>query len=513
MKKRLFKRGQKFGKWTLEIFLGGGGNGEVWKCKDDSGNIGAIKLLKTVKPKSYARFVDETTVIKKNSDINGIIPIIDDFLPTKLNGEIPFYVMPVAASAEKALIGKSIEEKIDAIIEICQTLKDLHKRGISHRDIKPPNFLVYQSRFSIADFGLVDYPEKKDISFNNEEIGAKWTMAPEMRRESSSACGLKADIYSIAKTIWIILTENTKGFDGQYSTESVLELRRFYPNKYTTPIDSLLAACTDNDPNSRPDIENVILTLEDWKVLNEDFHERNQEQWFEIQRKLFPTAFPQRVIWEDLNDIVNVLKVLCTYDSLNHMFYPGGGGMDLEDARLANEKGCIELDFQVIEIVKPKRLMFESFGFDPQWNYFRLELDELEPTGIYETEEGEEPYEIKYDHESVTELYPGQYGKYDMAEYRSEYIEMGYDIPENARQVSRWFRGSFVIFNKRSIYNLTPDTYDGRHNKVNSEQFRKHIQNTVDMFKEQDAKKSMHEKIMERINSKRRKQTVHNSGS
>lgn len=508
MKKKLFKNGQEFGEWTLQSFLGGGGNGEVWKCTNKKGEFGAIKLLKSVKPKPYARFLDETTVIEQNSDIDGIVPIIDKYLPEELKGSVPFFVMPVAESAENELKGKSIETKIDAVLEICQTLKVLHKRGVSHRDIKPANLLIFKSRYSLADFGLVDYPDKQDISFKNEEIGAKWTMAPEMRRESTKADGLKADIYSIAKTLWIILTENSKGFDGQYSSESILELRGFYQDSYLTPIDRLLSSCTDNDPNIRPTIDEFILILEDWKVLNEDFHERNQEQWFEVQQKLFPTAFPKRVIWEDINDIINVLKVLCTYDDLNHLFFPSGGGSDLDDARLSIEEGCIELDFKLIDIVKPKRLIFESFGYDPEWNYFRLEADKLEPCGVYEVEKDKKLYEETHDKEEVTQVHPGCYEDYNYL-VNSYYIEDDdYERPEGMKHVTRWFRGSFVIFNKRSVYNLTSSTYDGRHNKMSTDEFRDHIQAAVDLFREEDEKRPFFEKLMDRIDSKRK--TVHN---
>ena len=65
MRKKLFNKGQVFGKWTLDIYLGGGGNGEVWKCSSKEGIVGAMKLLKSVNPKSYARFLDETTIIEK----------------------------------------------------------------------------------------------------------------------------------------------------------------------------------------------------------------------------------------------------------------------------------------------------------------------------------------------------------------------------------------------------------------------------------------------------------------
>ena len=88
--------------------------GEVWKCENSKGEIGAIKLIKTLKSKSYDRFLDEIKVIEDNSDIEGIIPIIDKNLPKKLEKtDIPFFVMPVAISAEKELNGKTIEEKVE----------------------------------------------------------------------------------------------------------------------------------------------------------------------------------------------------------------------------------------------------------------------------------------------------------------------------------------------------------------------------------------------------------------
>lgn len=522
--KRVYKRDTKYGDWTLISFLGGGGNGEVWTCKNSKGEINAIKLLKNVKPKPYSRFTDETIVIEKNSDIKGIIPLIDKFLPEKLIGQTPYFVMPFAETSEKKVKGLPIEgnrmgfyneyeselsillKKIEAILQISETLSELHSRQIYHRDIKPANILYYDGRFSLADFGLVDYPNKKDISFKNEEIGAKWTMAPEMRRESSNADASKADIYSLAKTLWIYLTENSKGFDGQYSTESIIHIKKYYPKSYTSPIDILLLNCTDNDPAKRPTIENFIFTLNEWKQLAEDFHERNHEQWFEIQNKLFPTSIPKRVVWEDINDIVKVLKVVSSYHALNHLFLPSGGGLDLEDVRLSFEENCIELDFQLIDVVKPKRLLFESFGYNHEWNYFRLEADELEPSGVYEVEQGEEPYEKTHDREEVTQIYPGQYEDYNYIENSSyrEQDDYEYESPKDMKHITRWFRGSFVIFSKRSVYNRTSSTYDGRHNKMSTDEFRDYIQQSVDHFKEEDKKRPFIEKLLDKSNKRQR---------
>lgn len=479
---------RKFGDWELLWRLGRGGNGDVWACQKNNGGKKAIKILTKVKPKAYQRFTNEVTIIEQNSDIKGIIPIEEKNLPRQVDAGNPYYVMPLAENSERKLKGKPIEAKVEAIIQVSETLSELHKRKIFHRDIKPANILFYNSRFSLADFGLVDYPDKEEISMVNEEIGAKWTIAPEMRRDSSNANAERADIYSLAKTLWMYLTEDNKGFDGQYSTDSIIHLRKFYPESYTTGIDNLLIACTDNDPDRRPSAEEFTSALQEWKEIQQDFRRTNQQQWFEIQTKLFPTSIPKRVIWENVEDIIKVLKTICYYDNLNHMFFPDGGGLDLVDARSSHERDCIELDFGSVDIVKPKRLIFESFNFKYDWNYFRLELDNLQPTKVSKTKDFEESYVNKTGREDLSELSPLDYYPYHILE-NSSYYEEEYPITDDSRQVTRWLRGSFVIFSKASVYNSIAATYDGRHNKMNTEEFRELIQSGVDRIKELEAEK------------------------
>ena len=148
--------GQRYGKWSLGVRLGEGGNGEVWTCKNTEGTVYAIKILKSIRQKAYQRFIDEATVIRQNADVPGLLPIMDYFLPSDPRGRAPFYVMPVAANSESELASPSLAYCVTAIRQIADTLRILHQRGISHRDIKPGNILYYQDRFVLADFGLVE---------------------------------------------------------------------------------------------------------------------------------------------------------------------------------------------------------------------------------------------------------------------------------------------------------------------------------------------------------------------
>jgi hypothetical protein len=203
-----------------------------------------------------------------------------------------------------------------------------------------------------------------------------------------------------------------------------------------------------------------------------DFFKKNRQDWIGIQQKLFPSGLPEKCEWTDKNEIVNVLRTIGSIKNSNHMFYPRGGGLDVEGAGLSSEKDCIEIDTGgLIDILKPSRLIFHSFkNEEPQWNYFRLETLELKPSGIYDNED--------YD-EELCELTSGEYisrAYWDEGKYN------GKKLPSEARVITRHFGGSFVIFQKTSIYNRNSRTYDGRHNKMTDEEFRNYIQNVINQI-------------------------------
>ena len=474
------KKKEKYGDWELLEPLGQGGNGSVWLAKNSREEIAAIKLLWKLQSKAYVRFITEVKVIDANSDIDGILPIINSYLPEKAKGEIPWYVMPVAQTLDNYINGKYFEEIVRAITEVSKILSELHKRNISHRDIKPENLLVWDGKICIGDFGLVDYPDKIEITSSGDVIGAKWTMAPEMRREGSKADGMPADVYSLSKTLWILLTKNKMGFDGQYFPEGVNGLKRFdifmAPDKFsgeskkllfTKPLDDILSTCTNDDPKLRFNIHQFLKELEvvAQKITDDSL------QWRSIQQNIFPAIVPARVVWEDINDIVKVLSSIGSFEEINHMLYPDGGGLDLAGCKLGQESQTIELLIheEKIDLVKPQRLVFENLGGEFEWNYFRLETDGLDPTGVGVVYE---------DCEEVVEISPLRYidrdywdeGKYD-----------GEELPLNSRIVCRYLSGAFLIIQKTSPYNWF-DMYVGLHNRMNTDEFRDYVKERHNIY-------------------------------
>lgn len=185
---------------------------------------------------------------------------------------------------------------------------------------------------------------------------------------------------------------------------------------------------------------------------------------------IFAKNIPASAKWIDINEIVNVLNTIGVSKCENHMFLPTGGGKDLLNSALSDEPGCIELNTEGSCIVKVKFLTFENVNNDFDTSYFRLELDALEPSGVYEESLNREG------REELVELSPSRYIKsfyWDANEYQ------GKKLPKSARRVSRYFKGSFVIFSKTSEYNdrrgRFGDSYSAQHDNMDEGSFRSYI--------------------------------------
>ncbi len=460
-----------------------GGNADVYFVKnltnDEDVVLKILRRGKKEEEKSFdlkrKRFCIETQkVLEIQNEIDGIIPIYEYNLKDENRDEIYWYTMPVAKPIKEYVQNKDLEEIVRCIIDIADTLGELHKKDIVHRDIKPENMYFYNDRVCLGDFGLVDYPEKEDLTKTQNRIGANSTIAPEMKRNSKAADAKKADVYSLAKTLWILLTESKYGFEGTYNIEiDEINLENKFHKKHLVELNDLLVESTQYNPELRPSIIEFKNQLITYLEIYNDYFKSSYSQWAYIQRSLFRDAIPDTASWSNINDIVYVLKMISRLPSLNHMFFPEGGGMDLEDVELGTEEGTIDLLINLgwVNRVKPRKLYVENIDKDFMWSYFRLDLEEIDAISSED---------ICGEAEHLIEDIPGHYISGQCGRY--ERYENGDLLPENYKEVSRYLRGSFVFFMKPSFYNKITGTYDARHNKMNARDFRLYIENMRKCF-------------------------------
>lgn len=485
---------QVLGKWTLESRVGSGGNGEVWVAHS-GGTTAAIKVLVVHGQTALARFQAEILAMKESADVRGILPVLDDFINSPgpaLHEARAWFAMPLATPAPHALVEASVAEIVHAVHSWAVTLAHLHRRGISHRDIKPENLFKFNDEWVVGDFGLVRTPSMPRVTRVRETIGPWTIMPPEMRRDAISADGSAADVYLLAKTLWMLLAQEKWGFDGQFVVgDPVLGLEeRRGAAAFVQPLAYLIAEATKNSPHERPTMLQFAEVLQRWQVAHSDFHERASEEWRQTVLTVASTHPPRQATWHDPHDIAAVLKTVSKYQNTNHLFYPSGGGDDLERVAVSAEPDCLELRTGSTSIVRPTRLVLELFHHTPEWNYFWLETDGLEPA-LDEPDEDDDldsegPTSVR-SREEVTELYPGQYVEYSAWERGwFGYDEGGSprDLPRTARRVVRYFTGTFVIFGKRSPYNLMEGTYDARHAKMTAPGFREYVEGLISRLKQ-----------------------------
>lgn len=284
--------------------------------------------------KKYSRFKDEIHIVRQNQeDIKGIIPIIDIYLPEEPSSNSrPWYVIPLATPLKKCGERLSnVESKVSCIADLSEVLINLHSKDIVHRDIKPRNIYYFNNSWAFGDFGLVEYPEKTDLTEKGESVGPRNTIAPEMKRDAINSNGKPADIYSLAKTLWILLTDIQDGFDGQYShkIQSFSLDNRIKKNSYdgrlfTVTLHKLLESCTSNDPSARSDARAFYSTLLEWIKLNQNYKEQNIMEWEFFLREIIPFTLPEKISWTKPDDIQSILNII-SHSNLNHMFFPSGG--------------------------------------------------------------------------------------------------------------------------------------------------------------------------------------------
>src|SRR5215510_5415468 len=179
-------------RYRVDEEIGRGGMGIVYRAVDRlSGQ--RIALKRVMKPTeelvftSVSSSVDRRLALAQEFQLLASLrhPYIISVLDYGFDDErFPYFTMdlldnPVTVSDYARQL--PVEGKVNAIFQILQALKYLHRRGIVHHDLKPANILVSDSQLKVLDFGLA-------LARQQEQNGARNTsgtlayMAPEVLR-------------------------------------------------------------------------------------------------------------------------------------------------------------------------------------------------------------------------------------------------------------------------------------------------------------------------------------------
>ncbi len=91
-------------------------------------------------------------------------------------------------------------------IDIADALHVAHVNGVIHRDVKPSNLMLDKSgKIWITDFGLARCQNDVSLTRSGDVIGTMRYMSPEQARGQSALIDGRADVYSLAATLYEML--------------------------------------------------------------------------------------------------------------------------------------------------------------------------------------------------------------------------------------------------------------------------------------------------------------------
>ena len=202
------------GKYRLDGLLGAGGMGEVYLAHQKSMNREvALKLLGRELAQSeglVARFLREAEAMSRLAHPH-VITVFDfgrepePYLVMELLRGLPLTDL---IRTEGAL---PVERALDIAGQLCEALDAVHDLGVIHRDVKPDNVFVLDTRgkrdfVKLLDFGIakLDAPDAQSITGVDDLCGTPQYMSPE--QAGGEPVGTWSDVYSLGVVLFELLT-------------------------------------------------------------------------------------------------------------------------------------------------------------------------------------------------------------------------------------------------------------------------------------------------------------------
>ena len=244
--------GDKLGPYEILEPIGAGGMGQVWKARDT--RLNRIVAIKTSNRQFSERFEREARAIAALNHPN--ICTLYDVGPDYLVME---YV------EGKPLAGPMPPEQALKIAgQILDALDAAHRKGITHRDLKPGNILMGPNGVKVLDFGLAKFERSATIddatltmplTSEGAILGTLYYMAPEQLegREADA----RSDIFSFGLVLYELIA-GQRAFTGSSQASLIAAIMKETPRPLSelqplTPqtLDRVLATCLEKDPEKR----------------------------------------------------------------------------------------------------------------------------------------------------------------------------------------------------------------------------------------------------------------------
>jgi serine/threonine protein kinase/Tol biopolymer transport system component len=263
---------QRLGPYEILSAIGAGGMGEVYRARDTRlERIVAVKILPdhlSDRAELRERFEREAKTI---AGLNH--PHICTLYDVGHQDGTDFLVMEYIEGetlAQRLVRGAlPIQQVLQYSIEIADALDKAHRKGITHRDLKPGNIMLTKSGAKLLDFGLAKLrgpqaavatlsalpTEGGDLTAQGTILGTLQYMAPEQLEGKEADA--RTDIFAFGVVVYEMAT-GKRAFEGKSQASVIGAIMHFDPppmsslQPVTPPaLDRVVKTCLAKDPDER----------------------------------------------------------------------------------------------------------------------------------------------------------------------------------------------------------------------------------------------------------------------
>ena len=195
-------------RYEIVEILGEGGMAFVYKARDKQ--LQRYVAIKTLKPNyvNQEKFVDRfrrEAQTAANLNHPNIVQIFDWGIDDE-----PYFVMEyIEGNTLTSIISGNRTVGLNDILyigsQVANGLKEAHKRGLVHRDIKPGNIMITpDGKVKVTDFGIVSLQnEESDITKTGAVLGTASYISPEQAQ--GKPVSFESDLYSLGTVLYELI--------------------------------------------------------------------------------------------------------------------------------------------------------------------------------------------------------------------------------------------------------------------------------------------------------------------
>jgi ligand-binding sensor domain-containing protein/serine/threonine protein kinase len=277
------------GKYRLEVKIGSGGYGAVYRAAHLGLNrFVAVKVFKPSSGNDSAegleRFRLEGISTCRVNHPNAI-SVLDSGISAEGIAYLVMELLQGHSLAEELREDEklSVRRSVEILIPVCGVLAQAHRSGIVHRDIKPDNIFLHQTKdeevVKVLDFGIAKLLDEESgdalkLTGAGGIIGTLTYMSPE--RLSKGPYDGRSDIYSLGIMMYEMMCGRVP-FDPDWDGLAAVVLMHLKndpdPPRNINPdipdaVEALILRALTKDPNKRPtaeelgqDLKEILVTL------------------------------------------------------------------------------------------------------------------------------------------------------------------------------------------------------------------------------------------------------------